>query len=188
MRPARVCIDGAAGVLDHDEPRWRSAERQRARRRCILLAKCHIHAMLTNVNTSHMLTIVNIPAMPKRLNSAAVGALVRQARLAAGITQSQLAHRIGASRFWVGAFEKGKPSAELGLALKAIHALGLAIRIEPGTPSTRGVTTGGQRTTGPDTDLAKVIAHATLTRTASSAVVGWPTARAPAPPKRSRTR
>jgi DNA-binding XRE family transcriptional regulator len=126
--------------------------------------------------------------MPKRLNSAAVGALVRQARLAAGITQSELARRVGASRFWVAAFEKGKPSAELGLALKAIHALGLAIRIEPETQSTRAATTKGRRTTGPGTDLGNVIAHATLTRTAPSSVVGWPTTGVSAPPKRSRTR
>lgn len=144
--------------------------------------------MLTNVNTSRMLTNVNIPVMPKRLNSAAVGALVRQARLAAGITQSELAQRIGASRFWVAAFEKGKPSAELGLALNAIHALGLAIRIEPKIPSARGTPAKAQRATAHDMQqLDNVIAHATLTRTAPSSVAGWPTA-GTAPSKRSRKR
>ncbi len=53
---------------------------------------------------------------------------MREGREAAGLTQTQLAERIGASRFWVAAFEQGKPSVELGLALKAIQALGLAIR------------------------------------------------------------
>jgi DNA-binding XRE family transcriptional regulator len=56
---------------------------------------------------------------------------VREGREAAGLTQTQLAERIGASRFWVAAFEKGKPSVELGLALKAIQALGLPISIRP---------------------------------------------------------
>ncbi len=78
--------------------------------------------------------------MTRSLNSAAVGAVVRQARLAAGITQTELGQRIGASRFRVAAFEKGKPSAELGLALKALHALELEIRIEP-----EGVAVGGER-------------------------------------------
>ena len=69
--------------------------------------------------------------MTKPINSAILGALVREGREAAGLTQTQLAERIGASRFWVAAFEKGKPSVELGLALRAIQALGLAISIEP---------------------------------------------------------
>lgn len=122
--------------------------------------------------------------MPKSFNSAAVGALVRQARMAAGITQTQLAKRIGASRFWVAAFEKGKPSAELGLALKAIHALGLAVHIEP--KSARGVQSTSSETLAGETDLAGVIANSTLTRMARSSVTGWPTASAPPRSKRSR--
>jgi DNA-binding XRE family transcriptional regulator len=143
------------------------------------LSNVNTTAMLTNVNTSAMLAIVNIPAMPKTLNSATVGAIVRQARTAAGITQTQLAERIGASRFWVAAFEKGKPSAELGLALKAIHALGLAIHIEPKNASAASAQPGARRTNTGETDLANVIARTTLTRTAPSAVIGWPTTASP---------
>ena len=82
--------------------------------------------------------------MTRPLNPAVVGALVREGREAAGLTQTELAERIGASRFWVAAFERGKPSVEPGLALKAIQALGLAISIAPshtvsvGTPRERG--------------------------------------------------
>ena len=90
--------------------------------------------------------------MTTPLNSAAVGALVRETRVAAGLTQTQLAERIGASRFWVAAFERGKPSAELGLALKAIHALGLAITIAP--QQTR------EHQLKADTSLASVVALA----------------------------
>ena len=93
--------------------------------------------MLTIVNTRVMLTIVNIPPMSKTLNSAAVGALARQARVTAGLSQTELGRRIGASRFWVAQFEKGKPSAELGLALRAMHALGLTVHIEPKDASQR---------------------------------------------------
>lgn len=54
-----------------------------------------------------------------------LGATVRDARLRRGWTQAQLADRIGASRQWVIALEHGKPTAELGTALRAVAALGL---------------------------------------------------------------
>lgn len=130
--------------------------------------------MLTIINMCVMLTIVNIHAMHKSINSAAVGALVRQARLTAGLSQTDLGQRIGASRFWVGQFEKGKPSAELGLALKAMHALGLTFVIEPKNANQRGARTIAQATTR-RTGLARIIAHATLTGPAPSSVIGWPT-------------
>lgn len=60
----------------------------------------------------------------------ALGALVKEARVGAALTQAALGRRIGASRYWVAEFERGKPSAELGLALKALHALGLSVTIE----------------------------------------------------------
>jgi DNA-binding XRE family transcriptional regulator len=118
--------------------------------------------------------------MSKSLNSAAVGALARQARVTAGLSQTELGQRIGASRFWVAQFEKGKPSAELGLALRAMHALGLTVRIEPKDASQRGARRKAQPQTLPlHTDLGKVIARATLTTAAPSSVIGWPTASAP---------
>jgi len=120
--------------------------------------------------------------MTNPINPAVVGALVREGREAAGLTQTQLAERIGASRFWVAAFEKGKPSVELGLALKAIQALGLVISIAPS--HTRSVGTPSARATPPETrsadpfaasvTLDSVIANATLTHVAPSKVVGWP--------------
>ena len=120
--------------------------------------------------------------MTNPINPAVVGALVREGREAAGLTQTQLAERIGASRFWVAAFEKGKPSVELGLALKAIQALGLAISIAPshtvsvGTPRARA-TPPKTRSADPfaaSVTLDSVIANATLTHVAPSKVVGWP--------------
>lgn len=60
-----------------------------------------------------------------------IGALARETRLEAGLTQAQLGAKIGASRFWVGEFERGKARAELGLALRALRALQLALSIEP---------------------------------------------------------
>jgi HTH-type transcriptional regulator / antitoxin HipB len=114
--------------------------------------------------------------MPKTINAATVGALARDARTAAGLTQTELADRIGASRFWVAEFEKGKPSAELGLALKALHALGIVVHIEPKNARERTAPPTSRRAHGKHSDLAGVIAHTTLTRTAPSSVVGWPAA------------
>ena len=84
-----------------------------------------------------MLTLVNIPMMltkpntPMRfLSPKHLGALVRDARLSSGMTQAQLGEKIGASRYWVAEFERGKSGAELGLSLKALRALGLVLTVE----------------------------------------------------------
>jgi DNA-binding XRE family transcriptional regulator len=117
--------------------------------------------------------------MSSNVNAATIGALVRDTRTAAGLTQTELANRISASRFWVSEFEKGKPSAELGLALKALHALGLAVQIEPmrAAPDSARPTT--HRANSGHADLGAVIAHTTLPKTARSSVVGWPIATVP---------
>lgn len=66
--------------------------------------------------------------------AADLGALVREAREHRGWTQTALGTRIGASRFWVAAFERGKESAELGLALRAVHAVGLCLTADAPAP------------------------------------------------------
>lgn len=71
--------------------------------------------------------------MHPTLTPALLGAIVRDARRAAGISQTELGERIGASRFWVTAFERGKAGAELGLALKAAEALGCIIEVRSRT-------------------------------------------------------
>jgi transcriptional regulator with XRE-family HTH domain len=86
--------------------------------------------MLTSVNTHDMLTNADIMVSMRSLTPKDVGALIRETRLEAGMTQAELAERIGASRYWVAEFERGKPRAELGLALKALKALRLVLTIE----------------------------------------------------------
>lgn len=54
-----------------------------------------------------------------------LGAAVRDARLRQGWTQAELADRIDVSRQWLIALERGKASAELGAALRAVTALGM---------------------------------------------------------------
>ena len=54
-----------------------------------------------------------------------LGELVRDQRKQRGWSQSQLAEKVGVSRLWVGQFEKGKETVELGLVLKVLRALDL---------------------------------------------------------------
>lgn len=117
--------------------------------------------------------------MPHDVNAATIGSLVRETRTAAGVTQTELGNRIGASRFWVAEFEKGKPGAELGLALKALAALGLTLRVEPkGVAVDTPRPEASHKKSGRTDLLATVIARTTLTKTARSSVGGWPTASA----------
>ncbi len=60
-----------------------------------------------------------------------VARLAKQQREALGWSQSVLAERIGATRQWVIAFERGKPRLELGLALRAMTTLGLVLDVAP---------------------------------------------------------
>lgn len=62
-------------------------------------------------------------------SSREVGVLIRERRRAAGLSQTGLAQRIGASRNWVSAMERGKRTAELELVLRALGALGLSINV-----------------------------------------------------------
>jgi HTH-type transcriptional regulator / antitoxin HipB len=64
-----------------------------------------------------------------------LGAIIRGRRRLLGWTQAQLAEAIGATRAWVVAIEHGKASAEIGLAIRALVALGMVIDIVPITES-----------------------------------------------------
>ena len=82
-------------------------------------------------------------------NSADLGLALRRSREKRGWSQAELARRIGASRHWVLAAEKGKPSAEMGLVLKALAALGLAVEVsDPASASlaANDASRGGSRT------------------------------------------
>lgn len=53
--------------------------------------------------------------------------LVRARRAELGLSQGALAERAGVSRRWVNMFERGHESAELGLTLAVLDALGLRL-------------------------------------------------------------
>ncbi len=65
-----------------------------------------------------------------------LAAVVRGRRTDLGMSQAELAKRTGVSRKWIYEFEAEKPTAELGLLLRVLHALDLDIEL---TPSDRTV-------------------------------------------------
>lgn len=57
------------------------------------------------------------------------GEVVRAARLTRGWTQQQLADEARVGREWVSELERGKPSADMGLWLDVVDALGLRVSV-----------------------------------------------------------
>ena len=51
--------------------------------------------------------------------------MVREARIVSHLTQADLADLMGVSRAWIIRLERGAPRIELGMTLRAMHALGL---------------------------------------------------------------
>jgi len=60
-----------------------------------------------------------------------LGALIRDRRGHLGWSQAMLASKIGSQRLWVSQIESGKETAQIGLVLQALRALGVAIDIIP---------------------------------------------------------
>jgi HTH-type transcriptional regulator/antitoxin HipB len=60
-----------------------------------------------------------------------LGRYVRDRRRAASLTQTGLAARAGVSRRWLSDLESGKPTAEIGLVLRVIAALGMYTDLLP---------------------------------------------------------
>lgn len=56
--------------------------------------------------------------------------VVRDRRLALGLSQAEVAAQVGASRQWVIDMEKGKPRAELGMALALLEVLGISLQVK----------------------------------------------------------
>lgn len=67
-------------------------------------------------------------------NARDLGLHVRERRRAAGLTQQELATRARVSRRWLSDLEAGKPSAEIGLVLRVVAALGLYADLQPVPP------------------------------------------------------
>lgn len=58
-----------------------------------------------------------------------LGALVRHYRKAHGLSQAQLATRLQTTQKWISHIENGKPSAQIGLVLRALNEIGAEIAV-----------------------------------------------------------
>jgi len=58
-----------------------------------------------------------------------LAAVARGRRRSLGLSQEELARRAGVSRQWLGMFERGKRTAELGLAIRLLDTLGLDLDV-----------------------------------------------------------
>jgi HTH-type transcriptional regulator / antitoxin HipB len=58
-------------------------------------------------------------------------AAVRGRRKDLNMNQAELAERAGVSRKWIYEFEAGKPTAEFGLLLRVLDALGFDLELTP---------------------------------------------------------
>jgi HTH-type transcriptional regulator / antitoxin HipB len=58
-----------------------------------------------------------------------LGAFVRQYRKTQGLSQAQLAARLQTTQKWISHLENGKPSAQIGLVLRALNEIGASIEV-----------------------------------------------------------
>src|SRR4029450_3195477 len=63
-----------------------------------------------------------------------LGLYVRDRRRRLGMTQNDLAALAQVSRRWLSDLEAGKPTAEIGLVFKLLHALGLTLEASSAQP------------------------------------------------------
>ena len=60
-----------------------------------------------------------------------LGARVQERRKELGLSQAMLAQRVGTTRQWIGNLEHGKRTAEVGMVLDTLRALGLVTSVRP---------------------------------------------------------
>lgn len=66
-------------------------------------------------------------------NTKDFASVVRQRRREIGLSQAQIAAKVGVSRQWIIDIEKGKPRAEMALALALLEALGVQLHVKTTT-------------------------------------------------------
>ena len=99
--------------------------------------------------------------MPLIQTAKDLGVAIRSRRMELGWDQATLARQVGVTRQWVIDIEKGKPRAELALALRALRVLGLSLNVDekPEGRTEPGNETGGRHTSGatPSLDINAIV-------------------------------
>lgn len=67
--------------------------------------------------------------MPE-ISTSSIGERIRARRQHLNLTQGALADVVGVNRRVIGELERGKPTVQLGIALRVAEALGLDVRLE----------------------------------------------------------
>ena len=67
-----------------------------------------------------------------------LGKAIRAARREQGLRQEELALGAGTGRRFISDLERGKPTAQIGPALKVVAALGLRIQLHSAKPGPQG--------------------------------------------------
>lgn len=81
-----------------------------------------------------------------------LGAVIRNRRRHLHLDQASLAARVGVSRQWIVAIERGKPRADVALVLRTLEALGLPLDVDEGAPPARGLAIAPGAGVAPDID------------------------------------
>jgi len=58
-----------------------------------------------------------------------LGALVRSERKRRNWTQQKLAQQVGVKSLWISQFERGKPTAQVGLVLRTLKTLDITLQV-----------------------------------------------------------
>jgi HTH-type transcriptional regulator / antitoxin HipB len=83
-----------------------------------------------------------------------LGALIRERRIKLGLDQVSLAKKAGTSRKWLIEVESGKPRAEMGLILRTLKTLGVAL---VASDTAADAPPSAEKTPAPSVDINQVI-------------------------------
>ena len=116
------------------------------------LSQCHRSDTLQNV-TARLLLECRARSHHDDRTSSDLGALIRERRIKLGLDQISLAKKAGTSRKWLIEVESGKPRAEIGLILRTLKALGVALTVSDSAADippnrTKGTRCGGRYRSG----------------------------------------
>src|ERR1035437_9887624 len=92
--------------------------------------KCHRSLSLQDVTVRLLFGFAGVEVCRMRIRTATdLGAFIRERRTTLGWDQVSLAKKAGTSRKWLVEVEQGKPGAEIGLILRTLKSLEIAINL-----------------------------------------------------------
>jgi HTH-type transcriptional regulator/antitoxin HipB len=86
-----------------------------------------------------------------------LGGFLKDTRRKAGLSQTELASRLNASQKWISGVENGKASAEVGMVLRLLEALGAELDLHPPAQKPPRPSDATERPTSHPGDLDKVL-------------------------------